>query len=52
LDHVKGKPLRCINCPNLAFNSEIIECSLNFGADFVFEKEEKEGFILVLTFLL
>ena len=52
LDHVKGEPLRSIYCPNFAIYPEILERRFYFGTDFVFEKEEKEGFILVLTFLL
>jgi hypothetical protein len=50
LGHVKGELLRGVYCPNFAFYPEIIERSLDFGADFVFDKEEKDGFILVLTF--
>jgi hypothetical protein len=52
LGHVKGELLRSVHCPNFAFYPEIVERSLDFGADFVFDKEEKDGFILVLTFLL
>jgi hypothetical protein len=52
LGHVKGELLRSVHCPNFAFYPEIIERSLDFGADFVKKEEEKDGFILVLIFLL
>ena len=50
LTYIERESLRPVSRSNFTFHTEIVEGFFDFLSDFVFEKEEKEGFILVLTF--
>ena len=50
LTDIEREPLRPISRSNFTLHTKIVEGFFDFLSDFVFEKEEKEGFILVLTF--
>ena len=50
LTYIERESLRPVSRSNFTFHTEIVESFFDFLSDFVFKKEEKEGFILVLTF--
>ena len=50
LTDIEREPLRPISRSNFTLHTKIVEGFFDFWSDFVFEKEEKDSFILVLTF--